>query len=145
MHNRADRRLAPSQWETVVLCNDVSHWLGTSLESTLHNNYHKLMIVCFVINLLSRYFMINQGRPDPGLSVYFYPFTPCAPWKVIIRAITTDVVISRLPAPPTIAPQGTQCMAGFLAYPLLPKWIHLDQHKNDDKRFDVKLIQWNYM
>ena len=30
---RADSRFAPSQWETPLLCNDVSHWLGTSLES----------------------------------------------------------------------------------------------------------------
>ena len=32
---RADSRFAPSQWETALLCNDVSHWLGTSLESAL--------------------------------------------------------------------------------------------------------------
>ena len=33
-HNiSADSRFAPSQWETVLLCNDVSHWLGASLES----------------------------------------------------------------------------------------------------------------
>ena len=32
---RADSRLAPSQWETALLCNDVSHWLGSSLESAL--------------------------------------------------------------------------------------------------------------
>ena len=32
---RADSRLAPSQWETALLCNDVSHWLGASLESAL--------------------------------------------------------------------------------------------------------------
>ena len=32
---RADSRFAPSQWEMVLLCNDVSHWLGASLESTL--------------------------------------------------------------------------------------------------------------
>ena len=32
---RADSRLAPSQWETALLCNDVSHWLGTNLKSTL--------------------------------------------------------------------------------------------------------------
>ena len=32
---RADSRFAPSQWETPLLCNDVSHWLGTNLESTL--------------------------------------------------------------------------------------------------------------
>ena len=28
-------RFAPSQWETALLCNDVSHWLGASLESAL--------------------------------------------------------------------------------------------------------------
>ena len=33
--SRADSRFAPSQWETALLCNDVSHWLGTSLESPL--------------------------------------------------------------------------------------------------------------
>ena len=39
--SRADSRLAPSQWETALLCNDVSHWLGASLESALlaNNSY----------------------------------------------------------------------------------------------------------
>ena len=32
-HHRADTRFAPSQWETVLLCKDVSNWLGVSLES----------------------------------------------------------------------------------------------------------------
>ena len=32
---RADSRFASSQWQTVLICNDVSHWLGTSLESAL--------------------------------------------------------------------------------------------------------------
>ena len=32
---RAGSRFAPSQWETALLCNDVSHWLGTSLEKYL--------------------------------------------------------------------------------------------------------------
>ena len=34
-HFRADPRFVSSQWETALLCNNVSHWLGTSLESTL--------------------------------------------------------------------------------------------------------------
>ena len=29
---RADYRFAPSQWETALLCNDISHWLGANLE-----------------------------------------------------------------------------------------------------------------
>ena len=32
---RAESRFAPSQWETALLCNDVSHWLGSNLESAL--------------------------------------------------------------------------------------------------------------
>ena len=33
--DRADFRFAPSQWETVLLCNDVSHWLGANLEPAM--------------------------------------------------------------------------------------------------------------
>ena len=29
---RADSRFAPSQWETALLCNDVSYWLGANLQ-----------------------------------------------------------------------------------------------------------------
>ena len=36
----ADSRLVPSQWETALLCNDVSHWLGTSLKSALYYIHH---------------------------------------------------------------------------------------------------------
>ena len=32
---RADSWLAPNQWEMASLCNDVSDWLGVSLESAL--------------------------------------------------------------------------------------------------------------
>ena len=32
---RADSRCAPSQWETALLCNDISHWQDASLESVL--------------------------------------------------------------------------------------------------------------
>ena len=38
--NRADSRFAPSQWETALLCNGVSHWLGASLESALLQDSH---------------------------------------------------------------------------------------------------------
>ena len=31
----ADSRFAPSQWETPLLCNGVSHWLGASPKSAL--------------------------------------------------------------------------------------------------------------
>ena len=32
---RHDSRFGPCQWETALHCNDVSHWLGTRLESAL--------------------------------------------------------------------------------------------------------------
>ena len=32
---RADSWFAPSQWETALLCSDVSHWLGANLGSVL--------------------------------------------------------------------------------------------------------------
>ena len=35
---RVDSRFAPSQWETALLYNDVSHWLGANLESTLQSD-----------------------------------------------------------------------------------------------------------
>ena len=35
--NMADSRLAPSQWETSLQSNTVSHWLGANLQSALKN------------------------------------------------------------------------------------------------------------
>ena len=46
---RADSRFAPSQWETALLCNDVSHWLGTNLESALG-----ISLFCALVNWQSR-------------------------------------------------------------------------------------------
>ena len=43
---RVDSRFAPSQWEMPLLCNDISHWLGASLESALY-------IIEFVIIMLN--------------------------------------------------------------------------------------------
>ena len=34
-YRRADYRFVPSQWETALLCNDVSHWLGANLQPAL--------------------------------------------------------------------------------------------------------------
>ena len=40
MCNRSDSRFAPSQWETALLCNDVSYWLGASLKLALYSAVH---------------------------------------------------------------------------------------------------------
>ena len=45
---QADSRFAPSQWETALLCNDVSHWLGANLETALllYVLTHLLQFMC---------------------------------------------------------------------------------------------------
>ena len=53
-----DSRFVPSQWEAALLCNDVSHWLGASLESALWLNLDHYTDVsnhqphCFLLNRL---------------------------------------------------------------------------------------------
>ena len=42
-NNRADSTLAPSQWETSLQSNAVSHWLGANLESAMNYN---ICLVC---------------------------------------------------------------------------------------------------
>ena len=42
---RADSRFAPSQWETALLCNDVSRWLGANLESALYTENKTMLYV----------------------------------------------------------------------------------------------------
>ena len=50
--HRADSRFAPSQWETALLCKDVSHWLGVSLESVLYKEQanHQWIYLSFYNN-----------------------------------------------------------------------------------------------
>ena len=47
-HSRADSRFVPSQWETALLCNGVSHRLGANLKSALLKHSHP-SIVRFVV------------------------------------------------------------------------------------------------
>ena len=42
----ADLRFASSQWEMALHCNDISHWLGTNLESVL--SILGWYLLCFV-------------------------------------------------------------------------------------------------
>ena len=69
---RADFRFAPSQWETTLLCNDVSHWLGTNLESALSmfgksSRYLKayevsLSVPCLLMTLFFTWSRQQQSR-----------------------------------------------------------------------------------
>ena len=49
---RADSRFVPSQWETALLCNDVYHWLGASIESALNTGsaFGRLPYGVFIYN-----------------------------------------------------------------------------------------------
>ena len=47
---RADSRFAPSLWKTASHCNDVSHWLGGSLESTLMLYNFLIYCILYVVN-----------------------------------------------------------------------------------------------
>ena len=41
---KADSRLAPSQWETSLQSNAISHWLDANLKSALYHLYKKSFI-----------------------------------------------------------------------------------------------------
>ena len=44
-YHRADSRFAPSNWETSLQSNAVSHWLGANLESALISNVNNLLLI----------------------------------------------------------------------------------------------------
>ena len=80
---RADSRFVPSQWETALLCNDISHWLGTSLESALKYKLigsRKFLILnlkgcdqakwCIIISSGSKWF--NHGNDDGTKHQYIH-------------------------------------------------------------------------
>ena len=57
--HRADSRFAPSQWETVLLCTDVSHWLGARQNQpwcTLQG--HMIVTICITIFRVIRFLNI---------------------------------------------------------------------------------------
>ena len=64
-YSRADSRFAPSQRETALHCNNVSHWLGTNLESALCSIFPEICIVFkpyggLVLSILSIPFRSHQ-------------------------------------------------------------------------------------
>ena len=71
---RADSRFAPSQWETALLCNDVSRCLSANLESALWDviktsfrYISDLMIAaCVCLELCEISVNICYNRPVPG-------------------------------------------------------------------------------
>ena len=54
---RVDSRLAPSQWETLLQSNAVSHWLGANLESTLYFAMIKLRVMSVTLSTIQEIFV----------------------------------------------------------------------------------------
>ena len=65
--DRADSRFAPSQWETALLCNDVSHWLGASPESALCISY----LSTFIHRLKHTHAVVKHIYILPGRKVWY--------------------------------------------------------------------------
>ena len=56
---KADSRLAPSQWETPLQSNALSHWLGANLESAL------ISLLLYIPGLLEKSVCLLHGTNDP--------------------------------------------------------------------------------
>ena len=72
---RDQSRYAPSQWETSLQCNDVSHWLGAFLDWSLLNDIlrkkyehgSRVVVLCVMVNLT----LMFQGCS--GIILYMCP------------------------------------------------------------------------
>ena len=56
-NTRADSRFAHSQWGMVLLCNDITHWLGTNLGSALQ---HGVSDLTFLSHRMLIYFSLQD-------------------------------------------------------------------------------------
>ena len=67
---------APSQWETVLLCNNVSHWLGASLKSALWKQCGEYL----------------GQESKPGVSATHWTVTDLVPASLLVYWTMTDPV-----------------------------------------------------
>ena len=83
---RADSRFAPCQWETALLCNDVSHWLGACLESTLTQWSTIAVGMCNIVKLWKwkddKQFGLKSLTPNYTLVIYKFINISCVTWKI---------------------------------------------------------------
>ena len=57
-YHRADSRLGPSQWETLLQSNTVSHWLGANLVSALLPCTQYIIVHYYIIIILVHYYTL---------------------------------------------------------------------------------------
>ena len=69
---RADSRLAPSQWETLLQSNALSHWLGANLESALH--YNDATRALWNLKLLSTRLLVEADIKGNIKAPHYRPF-----------------------------------------------------------------------
>ena len=74
-HNMADSRFAPSQLVTALLYNDVSHWLGPSLESALSSALSQYLNQCrfvgnYAIDNISKWVFNNITALLTGVNLF---------------------------------------------------------------------------
>ena len=63
----ADSRFAPSQWETALLRNDVSHWLGARLESAM-----EFMVKCLNVYIFHQWAVLPLAGMGTENGMYSY-------------------------------------------------------------------------
>ena len=80
---RADYRFAPSQWETALLCNDVSHWMGANLESI------KMVPLLDPLHMLFSSFPALIIRPNKNILIFIT-------WIVSVTQYDKDTVLWHL-------------------------------------------------
>ena len=77
---RADSRLAPSQWDTPLLCN-VSHWLGASLKSALQLHCLKKLLACgflWICDICPGHWKSEEIQPRPCWQLWWV----CGGWGI---------------------------------------------------------------
>ena len=90
---RADSRFVPSQWETSVQSNAISHWLGANLESALwyHEDYWQSCQVALHISRTGTLRNI-QGNVDK----YILVFGDWPLWRAWVVAVSPQIKLGRL-------------------------------------------------
>ena len=94
MH-RVDSRFAPSQWEMALLCNNLSHWLGVSLESAMYAYIEYALgfvVLSFVVSII-------HVSVLGGFKWFIYPYSlrllywHCSNWLIQINGTKKSNVL----------------------------------------------------
>ena len=85
VQGRADSRLAPSQWETALQSNAVSHWLGANLESALQGSLSATLAMAVAAA------MGSVHHPVPGISWEAWIKHQCGRYMIICLRFPPDI------------------------------------------------------